>query len=219
MLQLNQDFVDSYGVILKDADKTYVGDNRVKDNKDVFYSPGIAMMKEEASKKVLFGKLYDTQSEYERPYLKLEAVSPYISDNKTKLDLLNTDSNHCIEYKKIKYLANNGKIDEHVMKKLVHPGVLGKHGWRDHTGKSLASMSAFSDIEKLTTLPETYDRASLVEIWSYDYYDMTPYIDLLTETTKKRFDVDIFQTHVDGLIHPYLNTCDIILIKVKGKKK
>ena len=62
-------------------------------------------------------------------------------------------------------------------------------------------------------------RASLVEIWSYDYYDMTPYIDLLTETTKKRFDVDIFQTHVDGLIHPYLNTCDIILIKVKGKKK
>ena len=84
MLQLNQDFVDSYGVILKDADKTYVGDGRVKDNNEKFYSPGIAMMKEEASKKVLFGKLYDTQSEYERPYLKLEAVSPYISDNKTK---------------------------------------------------------------------------------------------------------------------------------------
>ena len=219
MLHLNQDYVDSYGVILKEKDKKYVDNQRVTDKQDKFYNPGIAMMTEEPSKAVLFGALYNTQPEYERPYLKLEAVSPYISDNKTKLDLVCSDNNHYIEYKKVKFLYNNGKLDESFIKKLVHPSVIGDNGWRDHLGKSQASISVFGDIEKLTTLPSQYDRASLVEMWSNDYYDMKPYISLLTGLIQMYYEVDIFHTRVEDLIHPHLNTCDIVLTKVKGKKK
>jgi hypothetical protein len=219
MLYINQDYVDSYGVIIKEKDKTFVDNQRVIDNRTgKFYKPGIAMLKEEPSKAILFGELYDNVPEYEQSYLKLEAVSPYIPNNKAKLDLVNSESNHYLEYKKIKKLFNNGKVDENFVKKLVDPVVVGNHGWRDHNGASQVSISVFGDIEKLTTLPDRYKRASLLEIWSNDYYDMNPYVDLLIGLIKQYYNVDIYKTRVENLIHPYLNTCDIILTNVKGKK-
>ena len=120
--------------------------------------------------------------------------------------------------KKVKKLFNNGKVDENFVKKLVDPVVVGNHGWRDHNGVSQVSISVFGDIEKLTTLPDRYERVSLLEIWSNDYYDMNPYVDLLVGLIKEYYSVDIYKTRVENLIHPHLNTCDIILTKVKGKK-
>ena len=102
---------------------------------------------------------------------------------------------------------------------MTHTGCIGSTGWRNPINNaSMASESVFGDIEKLNTLPTSYNRASLLEVWGHSKQDIEPSIQTTLLLMERYFDVEIYRNRVEGLIHPYLDTCDIILTIVKGKK-
>tara|TARA_B100000902_G_C27263437_1_gene892137 strand:- start:179 stop:859 length:681 start_codon:yes stop_codon:yes gene_type:complete len=217
---LNQEFVDSYGQILKLKDSNYINEQRVCDKNGNPYNNGMAMLTEVPSRNVMMGTMLgDKNWTSEKPYLTIGAQSMYITDKRTKLDVFSEHFNSCIEYKKIKWCHNNGTLVEEYWKKMTHTGCIGSTGWRNPINNaSMASESVFGDIEKLNTLPTSYNRASLLEVWGHSKQDIEPSIQTTLLLMERYFDVEIHRSRVEGLVHPYLDTCDIILTIVKGKK-
>lgn len=230
-------FLEKYSEVLKSLDKTYINENRAIDKKGIQYeNPGICFEMETHSRTRIHNKMFGDKWKSEQSYFDIGADSVFITNRKTKLDtflsepcpvskdLFGNDkyTDVAIEGKKLHFRDNKGGLDENVYKKMTCPMMLGSGGWTDIVnGKSNVSLSILGDADKLITLPQTTGKFCAVEFHfnSGDMSSLKPYItEVFKHTMETYFNCDTSFLMVEDLIHPYMNTCIIMLIEIYNRR-
>ena len=204
-----------YKNYLSKIDKDYVGDNRVTDNKGLFYKDGISQLNEVATKERIFNELF-SDVEYEVSYLDLGVEKGIIRNRATKLDAL-VDGYKAYEYKKTHILYNNGSYNEYCFKSLLSSLAL-ENFINPNDGRSIASTSIIGDIEKLLMLPEKYEKNILFELWYGGGYTSKTYLKMLDVLINEHYVVEKDMVTYKDSIHPILTKCDIVHYKIIEKK-
>ncbi len=208
--------LNEYKENLSKLDSRFIGNNRVLDTKsNLYYKEGIAFLKEVPSKQLIFTKLFGDNWEEEVPYIQLGAEAEWKLTVATRLDAL-VDGNKAVEYKKIKQVYNNGKIDEHQFKKLFTP--FAAENYRNPvTNVSIASEGVLGDCEKLCMLPDEYEKYIVLE-YHYGIYGSDAMLNALDAQVRTFYNVNRNVITIDNCLHPYNSKCDVVVYKINGKR-